>query len=225
MLSQKRKLFRRFYSLGYDPEPQAVRHAYDGEGYGGVIRVCGYVPYKRLVYLQLVYRKPLQIVQRRISRPKIVNGQQKPHPFHFLHGCHGGFDILHDRPLGQFQFHVTRIYLRIHDRSLNGFQEIRLTELDRGKVYGHRNGLKSRYLPLPILPARSTKHPFTYRNDQAAVFRYVDEPSRRDQSHIRVLPAYQGFRADDLPGLYIHLRLIMQYKFLTLNGPAQVVFH
>ena len=46
---QEFALFRGFYPLRYDPEPQTLCQGHDGLSYGGIVRISEYVPHERLI--------------------------------------------------------------------------------------------------------------------------------------------------------------------------------
>src|ERR1700688_1602650 len=79
-------------------------------------------------------------------------------------------------------------------------------------------------MPYAELPARFVEHPTADFDNQSAIFRDGHELRRRDESLIRVLPAYQRLDACDLTSEEIHFGLIMQQKLISLERVAQAGF-
>ena len=71
--------------------------------------------------------------------------------------------------------------------------------------------------------AGGAQHPFADLQDQAAFLGDRNEDGGRDVAAIRVLPAQQGFKAADLAGLDVDLRLVDEPQLMTRNGVAKVV--
>ena len=69
------------------------------------------------------------------------------------------------------------------------------------------------------------QHPITNRVDQAGIFRHLDKLVGHDQTQITVLPADECLDTNNQAAPQADQRLIMQYKFLLLECPAQVALH
>ena len=75
------------------------------------------------------------------------------------------------------------------------------------------------------LLAGSAEHPFAERNNQPQLFSNGNEVLRENLAVLWVVPAHQCFHADDAAAQHIHLRLVTQEKFASLDAPSQARFH
>ena len=85
------------------------------------------------------------------------------------------------------------------------------------------SGRQSCRLPRLALSAGGAQYPFADGNDQAGFFSQGDEFGGRNHPQFRMLPAQQCFHPAYLAGDEVHLRLIIQLQFLTLQCVVQRV--
>src|SRR5690606_29825725 len=62
--------------------------------------------------------------------------------------------------------------------------------------------------------------PFADRDHERALFHVGQEGARRQQAALRMLPADQGFEADDLAAAHVYLGLVEQHELIACNGLA-----
>ena len=67
--------------------------------------------------------------------------------------------------------------------------------------------------------------PFANGHNQPGALRHANKLQRIDQPLFRALPAQQCLRTDDSAGLDVHLRLVVDYEFLTFQRMVQPAFH
>src|SRR5215213_11244112 len=80
---------------------------------GRVVWIFANVRNERLVNLQRVDRKPLQVIQRGVTSTKVVDRDANPHQLQFVQLLNRLFRILHDRALRKLQLEPTRIEVRL----------------------------------------------------------------------------------------------------------------
>src|SRR5580692_1396200 len=78
-------------------------------------------------------------------------------------------------------------------------------------------------LPFPGLRAGCPEDPFTDWHDQAAVLGNSYKPVGWHKAQFRMLPAEKRFQPDNLSGTHIHLRLINEKEFISLERQPQTV--
>jgi hypothetical protein len=71
--------------------------------------------------------------------------------------------------------------------------------------------------------AGARQHPLADRAHHPGLLGHGHEHGRRDQAAARVAPAQQRLGADQLAGLGVHLRLVVQHEALALDRLAQAV--
>ncbi|MNN19462.1 hypothetical protein D3C81_1327050 [compost metagenome] len=67
--------------------------------------------------------------------------------------------------------------------------------------------------------------PFTNGNDGTAVLCNRDEQNGRNSSKLRIMPAKQGFKANDSACLHIHLRLVLQQEFILVKRVPEMLVY
>ena len=193
---------------------QAARQADDGHHDGPVFRVIGEVAHKRLVDLELVDRKPLEVTERRVARAKVVNRQAHAALVQVFHDLDGAQRVLHGHALGQLQFQVMRRQTSLGQHLGHQLGQVLVTELHGRQVDGHLLQRQARLQPDAHLLRRGAQHPFTNRQDQTTFFGHRNELGRRHRAQHRVLPAQQGLHADQLVVVQRYLGLVDQMQLL-----------
>src|SRR5688572_3829546 len=97
-------------------------------------------------------------------------------------------------------------------------------QLGGGDVNGHGYGPQSSLFPRLDLAAGFAQDPLTDWNNEITLFSDGHELRRKNESSIWMPPTNERLRASDNAGFKIHFGLIVQYKFLSLQGTVQVFF-
>jgi hypothetical protein len=121
--------FSGFHALSHCPHAQAVRQTHDRfHQRAGVVRAVH--PLHELpVDLQIIDRQFLQVAQRGITGPKVVEGNADAQTLQFPE-LPGGFpDILHDHALGNFQIQLRGLQAGLGQRGRHGLGQIAAREL------------------------------------------------------------------------------------------------
>ncbi len=132
--------------------------------------------------------------------------------------------MLHQDALGQFEFEKGWLQPGLQQDGANAFQKMLAAELHRGDVDRHRHRPQPGIQPCSGLPACLAQDPLADRQNQTSVFRDRHKLRRRDESSVRMQPAYQRLGAGNRTRLEIDFRLVMQHKLLPLQGVPQAAF-
>lgn len=84
--------------------------------------------------------------------------------------------------------------------------------------------LAGRGLPKRQVAAGLADHPLIDQGHEAGVFGGVEEFPGRDETLRGMLPAEQGLKADDLPGMHLENGLVEDAELSTVEGGAEIGF-
>ena len=96
-----------------------------------IVRIFADVGDKRLIDLQCIDWKTLQVVKRRITGAEIVNCNLDSHQFQLVQFLNRLFRIFHDRAFGQLKLEPARIEIRLFQYLTDVRDKRRLLELTR----------------------------------------------------------------------------------------------
>src|SRR6202040_709418 len=148
-----------FYALSDDPQLQAASHA-DHRGHDGSLRRSGGdATDERLVDLEGVNRKLLQIAQAGITRAEVIDRDS----YSFRSKCSQNgcsrLGALHENTFRQLQFQKLWIQTCLLENGKDSFQKALIPELHRGNVHSDRTQGQSGIHPASGLLTRFTKAP------------------------------------------------------------------
>jgi hypothetical protein len=115
---------------------QALPHADHRGDDTGVVRIRREIAHERLVDLQGVDRKALQIAQARIPGPEVIERELHAHALEGLKHGHGGLRILHQEAFGQLELQIARIEASLRQDVVHSGNEIAGAQFHRGDVDG-----------------------------------------------------------------------------------------
>jgi hypothetical protein len=130
LFAQKRQLALRLHSLGNGLKAQAARQCDDGDNNGLVTCIIGNVTHKRLVNLELVNMKLLEVAQRGVAGTEVVNRHAHAALVQPLHDGDGFHRIVHRHALGQLQLQAVRRQTGILQNLRHQIGQVHLPELD-----------------------------------------------------------------------------------------------
>src|ERR1700688_286412 len=144
---------------------------------------------ERLVDLECINRKLSKIAQAGIASAEIIDGKVYAHSLELQQHGGGGFNILHQDALGEFEFEISGRQASLREYRPDTFDKIFIAELNGGNVDGNKQWRESRVLPGTRLPACFAQHPTANRENETAIFGDGHELGGRDEPAIGLLPA------------------------------------
>src|SRR5215467_325776 len=100
VLDQELPLIGRFYTLRNNADPQALSHRNDREHDGDIVFFVRKAADKHSIDLQCSYREALELRERRVAGPEIIDGNANASPFKTLHNLDGLVNVAGDRGFG-----------------------------------------------------------------------------------------------------------------------------
>ncbi len=191
---QEPHLLTGFNALGQDAEAQAFRHRRDSGRDGGVALAAVHVTDKRAIDLEKIDGKVPEVIQGRVTRAKIVDGQIHADLLEFAHQVERLFGVFHQNALRQLEFKAMRRQPAVCERTLHAGDEGTGAELPHGEIHRNAQVAVPGIVPLPALPARLLQYPFAGGNNQTRVLQQGNELFRQHQALRGMLPAQQGLR-------------------------------
>ena len=128
--------------------------------------------------------------------------------------------VLHEHALGDLELQIRRFQPGFSQRCLDVIDQAFVGELAWRQVDRTRN----RRSPAAATSGSArtpSSAPSADRAYQASLLRDRNELVRRDQPHLRMLPAQQRLHSADPPRREVHLGLVMQPQFVALQHAAQ----
>ena len=186
--------------------------------------VLGNVLDERLVDLQTLDRKALQVRERRKARAEVIDRQidaDRPQAVQSLEGL--GL-VGHQRSLGNFEIEHSATDSVIVNRFRDGVDERWLLELARRNVDRDPVERQAFLLPCTQLGARSADHPLADIDDQARLLGDVNEIARLHQPALWMLPPDERLGAGQDSVVDLSLRLVVQYQLSKLERAIQFTF-
>ena len=160
-----------FDPFGNDVQPEALRQGDYRRGNCRIVGVAGDVAHERLVDLEGIDRKLLDIGEGGVPDAKIVDGYVDPQSAQATQRRDGVLDVLEHDSFGHFQFEPTGVKIRLGEDIFHHVRKPEYLELARGEINRHAEERILCILPGLVLGTRGTQHPFAERNDQSGFFR------------------------------------------------------
>src|SRR5262245_34212100 len=158
------ELLLRLDSLGHDLELEAVSQADYREGDHRVLRIGRDVADERVVDLERVDRKALQVSEARVAGAEVVDGDLHARVLEPAQRARRALGIAHQKRLGELELDERRVDARAAEDVTHGRLEVLLLELAGREIDRHRLDGQSVALPRPDLRANLLQHPFAYRH-------------------------------------------------------------
>ena len=164
-------------------------------------------------------REVLQVGQRRIAGPEVIDGDLNTQGTDGVQSLEVGGAVLHQHALGELEGDPARGGTGVSHRGLNGPGKLRVGELVGREVYRHAwytaGGQPG---PAGDFGARGPKNPGTDLIDQSGLLGERDEDARGDPSVGRMVPPKQGLGPNEFTGLEVDDRLVVQYELTVVDG-------
>ena len=193
---------------------------------GGIGRVVEHAAHKRLVHLEFVDFKPLQVGQAGVTGAKVVNGHQHPQRFQRRHLLLRGSGVVHQVGLGQLQLQPVGGHAAGLQHAVDLPHQLGVGQLGRRQV---DRQLCPRQPPLLApghpLAAGLLQHPQANGHDQPGFFGQGNEVARGHVAQHRVVPPQQGLGPGQAARTGIQAGLVMQAELTVGQGFAQLRLH
>src|SRR3954447_19238321 len=175
---------------------------------------------ERAVDLQHVDRELVEVAERGVARPEVVEREQHARLLQLLERRQVLDAVLEQDALRHLERQRRRLDAGLLQRTPDVRDEPGLAELAGGGVYA----LPWAALPPPPrgLLAGALEQPLPQRADQPGLLGERDEVVRRDEAALRVLPADERLDAGDLPRRQLEQRLVVEDELLLVEAVAQV---
>src|SRR5665213_554360 len=221
---QKCQICSRLNALGNDAQVKASANV-DDCVHDGRLAVVGIDPTnERPVDFEGIERELLKIAQAGVARAEVIDRHPYPSIPQNLEDGRRALGMFHKNSLGHLQLEIAWIQAGFAEDRKQAFQKLLVLKLDRGDIDGHGRYRQPCIHPGPLLRACFTKDPGADGQNQAGVFRYRNEPHRRDRAASGRPPADQRFGSGNRSSLEIDLRLVVEREFLSIQGAPQVLF-
>ena len=129
-------------------------------------------------------------------------------------------EILDQHALGDLELQPRRRKAGFQQHRVDQPGKIAVAELDRRQIDGDLQRLR----PARRLAAGLAEHPFADLHDEPAFLGDRNEGCGRNHAALRMVPAHQRLEPDHL-AVDLRQRLIVQTKFVALDGRAQFVLN
>ncbi len=190
-----------------------------------VFRIVANALDERTVDLEDIERQALQIGQRGITSPEVVDRQLNAELPELPERFDGEFDVTHDDAFGDLQLEPAGRHAGRAQRARHPFDQIRFLKLARRQVHARHQRLVAREFRLPgdQLPAGLFQHPLPDRNNQTRLLGNDDKFRGRQKAARRMPPTHQRFDRGHPIRVQIDNRLIMHDQFAALDRLPQIV--
>ena len=223
MVGQEAQLPLRLDPFGDHPDAEAVRQADDRGDDRAVLLADLEVGDEAAVDLERVDRELLEVGERGVAGPEVVDGDPYADGAERRQHLDGEDGVLHGRALGDLDLEVARVEAGLLEDAADARRQAALLELQRRQVDGEAQVGLAGGVPGHRLLAGAAQRPLADRHDQARLFRHRDEGVGRHQAAARVLPAQQRLDPGDAAGGEVDLRLVEEPELAALDPLAQVV--
>ena len=178
-----------------------------------------------LVELQEVHRKVLQLGERGVAGPEVVDSDFYPECLEPPQNTRRLLGLLQDGVLGHFDAQALARDPVHTEAVLDEFHQTTDDELRRRHVDPDDEGQVRVFAsPFGQLAAGLGEDPPAHVDHEAGLFGHRDERRRRQKATGRVLPADEGLDRQEFPGAQVDLGLVVQPQPVTLDGLAQRQF-
>ena len=179
---------------------------------------AGHAANEALVDLDLVERRVLQIAERGIAGPEVVEREPHAQQLQLREHVRRGIFIAQEDRLGQFQFQPLGLQAGMGQRLGDHRGKARIAELRGRHVDRHPHAAR----PGRRFGAGPLEHPIAQRADQVGFLGNRNEHPRRDFAQFGMSPARQGLQRHHLVALGIDDRLIDHVHLVMRQGIAQL---
>ena len=176
---------------------------------------------ERLVDLDLVERHALQIAERRIAGPEIVERELDADVLQARDHVVNVLIVAQQHAFGNLQLEALGGEAGFAEHSPDQCRKRMRFELDRREVDGDRDMLR----PVCGFGASGAKHPFADFVDEAEFLGERNERRGTDRAVLRVVPADQRFEARHVLGRSVDARLVDDAQLFFLDRHAKIGFH
>src|SRR6266404_2211399 len=217
-------LLLRFDALGNHALLEVLAHVNYGAHNRRAIGIGSDPMDKGLVNFQDINGKLLKIAEAGKAGAEVIHGKVNPQRFELLKYSGRRFGILHKDAFGELEVEIARFEAGFREYRPDRFDKTLVAKLDGGNINGNPLERQSRDLPDARLPACFAQQPTADLDNQATIFGDGHELGGKDESSVRLLPAYQRLDSRDLTRVEIYLRLIMQQELFSPESAAQAAF-
>ncbi len=201
---------------GVDDEPREHR----------VLRVAGQVRDEGPVHLHQVHRQEPEHRDRGVAGPEVVQRERHPERAQGAQPAPGHLDVVDRGRLGDLQAEIPRSHPRGLQCLGDVAHEVRVGELQGRDVHAHQQvGAVPHRAPPGRLPAGAVQHLPAQVEDEPAALGHRDEPVRRHEPELRVVPAGERLDAHHPAGRKLDERLVGQRDGALGEGRAEPVLH
>ena len=151
----------------------------------------------------------LQVVERGVARPEVVDAEPHPHPLQRLQRVDVIIRPLHDDALGELQLQRRGTDPGLGHDARHRLQEVRLPELPAGDVHRHLQ-VAARLAPPGGHEARLAQHHLPQLEDEPRRFGDRDELVGANGPELGALPAQERLRPGGRRVLQLPLGLVVQ---------------
>src|SRR5690554_2829234 len=220
-LLQQGALGFQFDAFRQHPQTQLVPQYNNGFDNGTGVLVLNEIINEGFIDLEQIQRETFQIGQGGVSGTKVINGQAYTEATQFSEHRHRFQIGCHQRALGQFKLQQLR-------RNAGALQclghligQAVIAQLLRRYIDRHARNLQPCRLPACDLVTGFIEYPAADMVDQHGLLGQRDKLGRRDQSPLRIFPAYKGLNPGDFTTFKRPLRLVVQPELIGLDRIAK----
>ena len=200
--------------------PQADHRAHDG----GALRVVRQVEHEASVHLQHVDREALQVRQRGVAGPEIVQRHRHPRRVQLLQLRRDQADAAaQEHALGHLDHQALGREARLSQDRAHGPRQAAAPELRGGQVDRQAADREPGGLPGLRLRDRLAEDQLAHHRAQADLLRDRQELLRHDDAAGRVPPPRQHLEADQAPVRQPHLGLVERHQLAAPQAEPQLV--
>ena len=205
-------------ALRHHAHAKGLAECHNHPRHGCALRPTRDVIHEALVDLQNVDRELLQIPQRGILRPEVVDREAHTNLFQCVQHPQCRARVAHQHTFGDLERETIRCQSRPRERIAHLQQQRRMQQLTPRYV----DADAKRTAIVASRPARGgvaglVERPLTQFENRAAGFCNGNESRRADGPTLRMRPAQERFSADDAGRRELHDRLIHEAQFTALQ--------
>ena len=133
-------------------------------------------------------------------------------------------DIGSEQRFSHFKLQLSGVNLMAQNGFPNVIEQMRVAELAHRQIDRHTQLLVALLAPTCQLCAGRIDHPVANWYDQSIALQCVNKEKRRKQAALRMPPADQGLKSDQLLIMQSDLRLIVEFELFLFHSNAQLCF-
>src|SRR5450631_143366 len=151
------------------------------------------------------------MAQARIAGAKVIESEIYAQSFEGVKYRRSGCRILHQEGFSELKFQKASLKTGLREDRADTCDESVCAQFYRGNINPDANRREPDILPGLCLMTGFPEQPPTDRHDKSALFRNRNEFRRRNESAVGMKPSDERLNPDDIAGLQINLRLIVQH--------------